>query len=114
MSDVATHAWLRRVSDYCSGGVSTTERAAVEAHLATCSQCREALATYQRFDALALTDRERAQLETAIQHRRAPPRGWHGGGTSRWRWWCSWRWRGWASSSIAPRAGRPTSATPLG
>src|SRR5258708_2839445 len=33
---VADHAWLRRVSDYHSGGVWEAERAAVEAHLATC------------------------------------------------------------------------------
>jgi hypothetical protein len=47
------HAWLRRVSDYHSGGVSATERAAVEAHLAVCAECRQALATYRRFYTLA-------------------------------------------------------------
>ncbi|HEV2235595.1 MAG TPA: zf-HC2 domain-containing protein, partial [Ktedonobacterales bacterium] len=52
MNGAVTHAWLRRVSDYCSGGVSATERAAVEAHLAECAECREALATYRRFYAL--------------------------------------------------------------
>lgn len=50
---VAEHAWLRRVSDYHSGGVSEAERAAVEAHLATCADCRQALAVYQRFYVLA-------------------------------------------------------------
>jgi hypothetical protein len=47
------HTWLRRVSDYHSGGVSATERAAVEAHLAGCAECRQALATYRRFYTLA-------------------------------------------------------------
>ena len=45
----STHAWLRRLSDYHSGGVSDDERAAIEAHLATCAECREALAMYRRF-----------------------------------------------------------------
>jgi photosystem II stability/assembly factor-like uncharacterized protein len=45
--------WLRRVSDYHSGGIVEDERARVEAHLATCAECREALAMYQRFYALA-------------------------------------------------------------
>jgi hypothetical protein len=53
MNDTATHAWLQRVSDYCSGDVSATERAAVETHLATCAECRQALATFRRFDTLA-------------------------------------------------------------
>ena len=43
------HAWQRRVSDFHSGGVSAAERAAVEAHLVTCAECREALAMYRRF-----------------------------------------------------------------
>jgi hypothetical protein len=43
------HDWLTRVSDYHSGGVSETERAAVEAHLATCQECQETLAMYRRF-----------------------------------------------------------------
>ncbi|HEX6541560.1 MAG TPA: zf-HC2 domain-containing protein [Ktedonobacterales bacterium] len=43
------HEWLRRVSDYHSGGASDAERAAVEAHLATCQECQEALAMYRRF-----------------------------------------------------------------
>lgn len=51
-SPAATHEWLKRVSDYQSGGVSQAERAAVEAHLATCQQCQEALAMYQRFYSL--------------------------------------------------------------
>lgn len=45
----ATHTWLRRLSDYHSGGVSDAERIAVEAHLATCAECQEALAMYRRF-----------------------------------------------------------------
>ncbi len=44
-----THAWLRRLSDYHSGGISDAERVAVEAHLATCAECQEALAMYRRF-----------------------------------------------------------------
>ena len=48
-----THAdWLRRVSDYQSGGVSEAERLAVEDHLATCIECQEALAMYRRFSTL--------------------------------------------------------------
>jgi hypothetical protein len=46
------HEWLRRVSDYHSGGVSETEHAAVEAHLATCQECQEALAMYRRLYSL--------------------------------------------------------------
>jgi photosystem II stability/assembly factor-like uncharacterized protein len=49
----AHEGWLRRVSDYHSGGIDADERARVEAHLATCAECREALAMYQRFSALA-------------------------------------------------------------
>lgn len=44
-----THAWLQRLSDYHSGTVSEAERIAVEAHLAECAECQEALATYRRF-----------------------------------------------------------------
>lgn len=47
------HEWLRRVSDYHSGGISDAERAAVEAHLATCAICQEALTMYRRFYTLA-------------------------------------------------------------
>ncbi|WIG61745.1 MAG: hypothetical protein OJF49_004493 [Ktedonobacterales bacterium] len=47
------HEWLRRVSDYHSGGISDNERAAVEAHLATCAICQEALTMYRRFYTLA-------------------------------------------------------------
>ena len=43
------HEWLRRVSDDHSGGMSDAEHAAVEAHLATCQECQEALAMYRRF-----------------------------------------------------------------
>lgn len=46
------HEWLRRVSDFHSGGVSDAEHAAVEAHLATCQECQEALAMYRRFYSL--------------------------------------------------------------
>jgi hypothetical protein len=53
MKDATTHAWLRRVSDYHSGGVSAAERAAVEAHLAECVECRQALDVYRRFYTLA-------------------------------------------------------------
>jgi hypothetical protein len=53
MNGASAHTWLRRVSDYHSGGVSTAERAAVEAHLAGCAECRQALATYRRFYTLA-------------------------------------------------------------
>src|SRR5262245_11499771 len=49
------HAWLRRVSDFHSGDVNQAERAAVEAHLATCAECRAALALYRRFYELAAT-----------------------------------------------------------
>ncbi|HEX6800540.1 MAG TPA: zf-HC2 domain-containing protein [Ktedonobacterales bacterium] len=45
-----THAWLRRLSDYHSGGgIGDAERIAVEEHLATCAECQEALAMYRRF-----------------------------------------------------------------
>jgi putative zinc finger protein len=53
MSTAAPHAWLRRVSDYHSGGVSERERAAVEAHLAECAECRLALTAYRRLYTLA-------------------------------------------------------------
>jgi streptogramin lyase len=53
MKSLVTHPWLRRVSDYHSGGVSAAERAAVEAHLAECAECQRALAAYQRFYILA-------------------------------------------------------------
>lgn len=49
----AHEGWLRRVSDYHSGGIDADERAQVEAHLATCVECQEALAMYRRFYALA-------------------------------------------------------------
>jgi Putative zinc-finger len=45
----SSHAWLPRLSDYHSGGVSAAERIAVEAHLATCAECQEALVMYRRF-----------------------------------------------------------------
>ncbi len=49
----AHESWLRRVSDYHSGGIDAAERAQVEAHLATCDECQNALAMYRRFYALA-------------------------------------------------------------
>lgn len=53
MSPVTSkHDWLRRVSDYHSGGVSDGERIGVEAHLATCQECQEALAMYRRLYSL--------------------------------------------------------------
>src|SRR5512146_1711738 len=52
MLSTPAHKWLRRISDYHSGGVSEAERAAVEAHLATCQECQEALAMYRRFYSL--------------------------------------------------------------
>jgi hypothetical protein len=48
-STTSPHTWLRRLSDYHSGGISDAERIAVEAHLATCAECQEALAIYHRF-----------------------------------------------------------------
>jgi hypothetical protein len=53
MSAPTAHAWLRRLSDYHSGSVSATERAAMEAHLAECAECRLALAAYRRLYTLA-------------------------------------------------------------
>jgi hypothetical protein len=91
MSAATTHAWLRRVSDYHSGSVSATERAAVEAHLAECAECRLALAAYRRLYTLArsplrlgdggagaLTEYRPMMLEetmttTDTDTRRAPP-----------------------------------------
>src|SRR5262249_35864155 len=49
---VSTHPWLRRLSDYHSGGISAGERMAVEEHLMTCAECQEALAMYRRFYSL--------------------------------------------------------------
>jgi hypothetical protein len=46
------HEWLRRVADHHSGGGSDAEHAAVEAHLATCQECQEALAMYRRLYSL--------------------------------------------------------------
>ncbi|HEY7983583.1 MAG TPA: zf-HC2 domain-containing protein, partial [Ktedonobacterales bacterium] len=91
MSATTTHAWLRRVSDYHSGSVSATERAAVEAHLTECAECRLALAAYRRLYTLArsplrlgdggagaLTEYRPMMLEetmttTDTDTRRAPP-----------------------------------------
>lgn len=49
MVSTSTHTWLRRLSDYHSGGVSDSERITIEEHLATCAECQEALAKYRRF-----------------------------------------------------------------
>jgi hypothetical protein len=73
------HDWLRRVSDYHSGGVSGAERAAVEAHLLTCSECREALAMYQRFYRLL---RSPLALDGALLGMRLAPDGAGGGAGS--------------------------------
>jgi hypothetical protein len=54
ISSTETHeGWLRRVSDYHSGGIDPDERARVKAHLATCAECEDALAAYRRLYALA-------------------------------------------------------------
>jgi hypothetical protein len=73
------HDWLRRVSDYHSGGVSGAERAAVETHLLTCSECREALAMYQRFYRLL---RSPLSLDGALLGLRLAPDGAGGGASS--------------------------------
>jgi hypothetical protein len=53
MTITTEHEWLRRLSDYHSGGVDAAEAAAVEEHLAGCPECREALRVYRRFYVLA-------------------------------------------------------------
>jgi hypothetical protein len=40
--------WQQLVSAYCDGEVTPEERARVEAHLAECAECAEALAAYRR------------------------------------------------------------------
>jgi hypothetical protein len=70
------HDWLRRVSDYQSGGVSGAERAAIEAHLLTCAECREALVMYQRFYRLL---RSPLWLDGALLGIRLAPDGSGGG-----------------------------------
>ncbi|HEX9035692.1 MAG TPA: zf-HC2 domain-containing protein [Ktedonobacterales bacterium] len=45
----AHDAWLLRLSNYHSGGVTDAQRAAVENHLTTCHECQEALEMYRRF-----------------------------------------------------------------
>jgi anti-sigma factor RsiW len=48
-SSTETHdGWLRRVSDYHSGGIDADERVRVEAHLAICAECQDALAAESR------------------------------------------------------------------
>jgi anti-sigma factor RsiW len=49
MSTTLHRAWRRRVSDFHGGDGSAAERAAVEDHLATCAECRDALEAYRRF-----------------------------------------------------------------
>ncbi|HEV2457365.1 MAG TPA: zf-HC2 domain-containing protein, partial [Ktedonobacterales bacterium] len=84
----SSHAWLPRLSDYHRGGVSAAERIAVEAHLATCAECQEALAMYRRFYTLlhspltlggpsAHFDDPTVILDTRVP--RSQP-GWHPGG----------------------------------
>jgi hypothetical protein len=53
MTTTTEHEWLRRLSDYHSGGVSAAEAEAVEGHLAGCEECRQALGVYRRFYVLA-------------------------------------------------------------
>jgi hypothetical protein len=65
--------WLRRVSDYHSGGIADDERARVEAHLATCAECHEALAVYQRFYALARSPLALGEPATDMADRRSLP-----------------------------------------
>ncbi len=83
-----THAWLHRLSDYHSGGVSAAERTAVEEHLATCAECQEALAMYRRFYTLLRSplrlgapsvhfDESTTIVETGA---RQPQPLWHSGG----------------------------------
>jgi anti-sigma factor ChrR (cupin superfamily) len=52
--------WTDRLSDYLDGGLSPTERAALEAHLGECAPCRTTLAELQAVQdyAAALADRE--------------------------------------------------------
>ena len=81
-----THAdWLRRLSDYHSGGVTDAERAAVEDHLRSCGECQEALSMYRRFYALlrsplalgapsARFDESTAPLATRWSDRPSTPR----------------------------------------
>jgi len=69
-----THeGWLRRVSDYHSGGIADDERARVEAHLATCAECREALAIYQRFYALTRSPLALGVSSANLANRRSLP-----------------------------------------
>jgi len=52
--------WMNRLSEYLDGELDSTERAAIEAHLATCGQCYAALADLRQVvaRAKALTDSE--------------------------------------------------------
>lgn len=67
----AHEEWLRRVSDYHSGGLAADERARVEAHLATCAECRDALTVYQRFYALARSPLALGEPSAAVAERSA-------------------------------------------
>ena len=49
MTTRSQHDWLQRVSDYHSGNVDAAEATAVEDHLTSCEDCRQALAIYRRF-----------------------------------------------------------------
>src|SRR5271165_4857821 len=40
--------WRGRISDYHDGGLSPRERTEVEAHLASCDECRQVLQRYQQ------------------------------------------------------------------
>jgi hypothetical protein len=72
-STEAHEGWPRRVSDYHSGGINDDERARVEAHLATCAECQEALAVYQRFYALAHSPLALGAPSADLANRRTPP-----------------------------------------
>jgi hypothetical protein len=54
---MTTH-WNERLSDYRDGDLSATERAACEAHLAECAECREALDDIEAVIGMAREARE--------------------------------------------------------
>jgi len=70
--------WTTRLSEYIDGELDSTERAALEAHLATCGQCYAALADLREVVARAksLKDREPAKdLWAGIRAGLTPARG---------------------------------------
>jgi Putative zinc-finger/BNR/Asp-box repeat len=66
MTTTTEHEWLRRLSDYHSGGVDAAEAAVVEEHLAGCPECREALRVYRRFYALASSPLRLGEPSSAV------------------------------------------------